>query len=309
MRYLADHPLAANITARLAALVPAVPDVSALVSVPPAAWATPISATTPGGAVTLGLDGTTGAFTKVMLAGRDWASATNPMGLYIYKTFSDADYAAQRTCCYGEANRQKVANPQDTTTSPTMTGMWVDSATATRRIVVSLSMPDLQHTMYGAPSALWLTVDVNDDASVSLDLQAFNKTATRLGEAHFFHFAPLPVPGGDFVWLMDILGSWVDPLDTVANGGLHQHGVRDGVAYVSSSAPERRLTIDTLDAPVVDPATAANPATMFPQPLTPLVGPVLGFDVQLLQNAFSTNTPLFSWDTSYRWRFRIAAVM
>ena len=291
----------------MAALVPAVPDVSGLVAVAPAAWATPFTVTTPGGVVTVGLDGTTGALTKVTLAGVDWASSAAPLGQYIYRTFTDADYDAQHTCCYGEANRQKVANPQETATVPTMTGVWVDDAAAPRTVVVSMSMPPLQHTYYGAPSALWLTLTVLDDASVALDLQAFNKTATRLGEAHFFRFAPLPVAGGDYVWLMDILGSWVDPLDTVANGGLHQHGVRDGVAYVSASNPAKRLSIDTLDAPVVDPATAANPATMFPQPLTPLEGPVLGFDVQLLQNAFCTNTPLFSWDTAYRWRFRISA--
>ena len=31
--------------------------------------------------------------------------------------------------------------------------------------------------------------------SLALDLQIFNKTATRLGEAHFFSFLPLPLPG------------------------------------------------------------------------------------------------------------------
>ena len=64
---------------------------------------------------------------------------------------------------------------------------------------------------------------------------------------------------------MDKLGEWVDPLDVVANGGLHQHGVRDGVAYISASNPLKRLSIDTLDAAVVNPATAAQPASMFPQ--------------------------------------------
>jgi hypothetical protein len=89
------------------------------------------------------------------------------------------------------------------------------------------------------------------------------------------------------------LGSWVDPLDTVENGSQHQHAVRDGVSYQSLSSPTTRFfAIDTLDAPVVVPATLAQPADMFPCPLTPLTGPVVGFDVQLMQNAFSTNTPL-----------------
>ena len=81
------------------------------------------------------------------------------------------------------------------------------------------------------------------------------------------------------------IGTWIDPLNVVENGGLHQHGVSTGVAYLSASAPTTKfLAIDTLDAAVVDPATAAEPAEMFPQPLSPLTGPVLGFDVQLMQN-------------------------
>ena len=81
------------------------------------------------------------------------------------------------------------------------------------------------------------------------------------------------------------IGTWVDPLDVVANGGLHQHGVSRGVAYLSAASPATKFfAIDTLDAAVVDPATAAEPAEMFPQPLHPLTGPVLGFDVQLMQN-------------------------
>ena len=48
------------------------------------------------------------------------------------------------------------------------------------------------------------------------------------------------------------------------------------------------FAIDTLDATVVSPFTAANPPAMFPYPLQPLSGPVLGFDVQLMQNAFNS---------------------
>ncbi len=91
------------------------------------------------------------------------------------------------------------------------------------------------------------------------------------------------------------------------SGSVHQHGVRNGVAYFDPSAPNSFFAIDTLDATVVSPATAVNPPSMFPYPLEPLTGPVLGFDVQLMQNAFSTNTPLFSWDTEYRWRFQLRA--
>jgi len=313
---LADHPLAAEIAARMAALVPAAPDVAGLTPVPAAAWATPVTVRLPGGgAVTVGFDGVTGALATLVTAdGRVWADGAtgHVLGQYVYRTYNDTDYAAQGTCCYGEGGRQAAANPQRTVTSPAMTGLWATPAAATApcTFIAALAMPALQHEYYGAPGTLWLNVTVRADGAVALDLQAFNKTATRLGEAHFVHFLPLPqADAGDAVWLMDKLGSWVDPLDTVANGGIHQHGVRDGVALASAAAPAARvlLAIDTLDAFVVNPATAADPPTMFPQPLHPLTGPVVGFDVQLMQNAFNTNTPLFSWQPDFRWRFVLRA--
>ena len=287
LRYLADHPLAANISARVAALVPLVPDTSALTQVDQGDWGTAIAISTPGGDLTLGLDGTTGAFSVFNMAGIDWADSAHLLAQYVYKTYNDTDYDANPTCCYGEGNRQKVANPNRTATAPTMTGLWVDDENNVRLAVVSMSMPDVQHDAYGAPGTLWLTIAVNDDASVSLDLQLFGVTATRLGGAHFYHFENVRQPG-DFVWQMDKIGGWVDPLDTVPNGGIHQHGVSDnGVRYASAASPATKfLAVRTIDAALVDPFTAADPPSMFPLPLSPLTGPVLGFDVQLMQNAF-----------------------
>ena len=282
-RYLADHPLAANISAAVAMLAPAVPDVSALTPVDAGDWATPVTVTTPGGAVTLGFDGATCALTTATLAGVAWADAAHPLAQYRYETYNDTDYAANPTCCYGEGQRQKIANPNRTATSPTMTGLWVDDEAAPRLAVCAMAMPALLNAAYGAPATLFLTARINDDASVALELQAFNVTATRLGGAHFAHFPSAQQAG--YVWLMDKLGSWVDPLDTVARGSVHQHGVSEGVRYMSAANPAKFFAVDTLDAAVVNPYTAANPASMFPYPLEPLAGPVLGFDVQLMQNA------------------------
>ena len=109
-------------------------------------------------------------------------------------------------------------------------------------------------------------------------------------------------------------------MDTVINGSQHSHGIRDGVAYLHSPGSGRLhspppaqnghhafFAIDSLDAFVADPATAAEPATNFLWPLSPLTGPILGFDMQLHQNAFATNMPLFSLDSDFRWRFRLRA--
>jgi hypothetical protein len=158
-----------------------------------------------------------------------WADASHPLLQYVYATFNDTDYAANPTCCYGEGGRQAAANPNRTRSTGAMSGLWVDDAAAPRLAVCAMTMPELQHALYGAPQTAFLTLRVGDDASVSLDFQVFNVTATRLGGAHFLHSAPLLPAGGDYAWRMDKIGSWIDPLDTVTNGGVHQHGVRDGV--------------------------------------------------------------------------------
>ncbi len=206
-RYLADHPLAAAIAARMAALVPAVPATAGLTAVPASGWAAPFSLL--GGAVALGFDGATGAITRLRMAGQEWADGAHALARYVYKTFNDTDYAGNPTCCYGEGGRQAIANPNRTTTSPTMTGLWVDSLAAPSTLVVAMSMPDALHSAYGAPATLWLTVAANAaDGSLALDLQAFNKTATRLGEAHFFSFLPLPLAGSSRRWFMCVRGLW-----------------------------------------------------------------------------------------------------
>ena len=309
VRYLGDHPLAGDIAARVAALAPALPSTAGLTPIAASAWAAPLALA--GGAVTLAFDGATGAITRVGLAGAPWADDAHPLARYVYRTFNDSDYAANPTCCYGEAGRQAAARPNRTTTSPTMTGLWADAPAAPTRLLVSMAMPAELTADYGAPAALWLAVALGaDGASLELELQAFNKTATRLGEAHFFSFLPLPQPPAQppRAWYMDKLGSWVDPLDTVRAGSVHQHGVSSGVAYMAPGSPSAAFfAIDTLDATVVSPGTAVNPPSMFPFPLEPLQGPVLGFDIQLLQNAFNTNTPQFSWDRDYKWRFVLRA--
>lgn len=243
------------------------------------------------------------------------AGRQNQFAQYVYKTFNDTDYSRQRGfCCYGPApGRQKIAHPNQTSTSPRVTGVWRERAGSPRGFTARLEMPALQHEQYGAPRKLWLAVDIEHDGTVSIDLQAFNKTTTRLGEASFARFRPAQRDG--FRWFMDKLGSWVDPLDTVTNGSLHSHGIRDGVAYINSGSrhptnPQTGgafLAVDSLDAFLANPATAAEPATNFLWPLLPLTGPVLGFDMQLHQNAFATNMPLFSLDSDFRWRFKLRA--
>jgi hypothetical protein len=308
MRYLADHPLAASITARVASLTPVLPNVTALVPVEPSLWATPITV----GAATIGLDAATGALATLVLAGEAWADASHLLGALSYRTYDDVDLATQGSfCCFGAGGRQAAASPNSTRSSTTLVGVWLDSATAPRTITARLSLPSLQHEKYGAPGDVWVTYSISPGGdAVTFALQVFNKTATRLAEATLLDFQTRPGAGGaDFAWRMRKLESWVDPLDAVGGGSPHQHVVSDGVALASRGAPTRFLAVDSLDAAVFSPITPTSRSTNFIVPFDPLQGPVLGFGALLWQNAFNTNTPLFTWDSDFKWRFAFRASM
>jgi hypothetical protein len=78
--------------------------------------------------------------------------------------------------------------------------------------------------------------------------------------------------------------------------------------FASRAAPAARfLAVESLDAAVYSPATATSEATNFIVPFDALAGPVTGFSALLWQNAFNTNTPLFTFDAAYKWRFRFRA--
>lgn len=271
-----------------------------------------------GGTVVVGLDKATGAVTTLVLGGRSWADAYHPLALLEYHTYDDAALATQgNACCFGAGGRQASAHPNATRSVPTMVGLWVDKATAPTQLTALLTLPDFTHTNYGAPGEIWVQYTLGEDGgdggggegSVSLSLQVFDKTPTRLAEATLLTFLPLPAasaspPPDAMAWSMRKLESWVDPLESVSGGSPHSHGVSDGVAYVSGVNPGGDyFAIDTLDSAVVSPITASSNATNFVVPNDALVGPVLGFGSLLWQNAFNTNTPLFTWDTAFKWRF------
>jgi hypothetical protein len=301
--FLADHPLRGQIESEWAALAPVMPDVSQWVKIDPSRWTQTFNVKVSGGEVDLGFDGKTGAIGALSLAGRVWADSMHPLAQFYYQAFNsthDYDKLAD-TCCWWDNKRQNITRAQASTNYPTMNALWADSASNPRNFVVLGSMGTDIHTNYGAPATVVLEVSVQDDGSVPLNFQMFNCTLTRLGGAHMLSFTPVQAAGG--AWMMDKLGSWIDPLNVVNKGSQFQHAVRNGVKYEANG---QSFYVDTLDAPVFNPISSL-PAQIFQQPAAPLKGPITGFVAQLMQNAFSTNTPLFQWDGNYRFRFILHA--
>lgn len=241
------------------------------------------------------------------------------MSVLEYQTINDTTINAQHIttspdnhpccCCYGWDNMQAAANPQETRTSATLLAAWASqsgtSLTAPATFLAQVNFPSILHTYYGAPSVAWLNYTVNTDGTVSIELQLFNKTSTRLGEAIYLRFATPSVANS--AWFADVLGYWTDPLDVVSRGSQHQHGVGDSVVYISSTNGAG-VAVDTIDAPVMSPWTATEEAVTYIVPYDPLTGPVEGFASVVFSNTYNTNFPLYSVDDAFKLRYTIRTI-
>uniref|UniRef100_A0A6B2KYD0 Glycoside hydrolase family 38 N-terminal domain-containing protein n=1 Tax=Arcella intermedia TaxID=1963864 RepID=A0A6B2KYD0_9EUKA len=334
--YLKDHPLAGKINQEILNLVPKYPNLKGYYEVTPDNWNKNFVVNSNTDVVTLGLN-SNGAISNLIMKTFTWASNSRVLSKFIYRTFNDTDLKAQNIgyccCCWGWENMQKVANPKSQKVLPNLIGLYASAPPSASSFSTPFSLlahlnfsdPDL-HSYYGAPSELFLNYTVIDGETIWIELQVFNKTSTRLGEALFLDFENVP-QGSNWKWWVDVLDLPVDPLEVVKNGGVHQHGVKEGVIYKTIEnnthgfghsieayfkQPKKTqdvsyFAIDTLDSAVVSPRTENNEETIFLMPLNPLTGTVQGFSVILYQNAFNTNVPLYSIDDSWKWRFRIRA--
>jgi len=143
---------------------------------------------------------------------------------------------------------------------------------------LTLAFDDALHSNAGAPAVVEVNVTLGNKL-VDVTLVALNKTATRLAEAMWLSFMPLPNLS-PAEWAMDVLGSPVSPMEVLTNATRHIHAVWAGVTWTgpaerpvmirSASTPrpppgaptaatagattlERRLHIRALDSALVSP--------------------------------------------------------
>jgi len=131
-----------------------------------------------------------------------------------------------------------------------------------------------------------------------MKIQLFNKTATRLAEAHWVTFNPIPQDG--FNWKLEKMRELVDVLNLTGNASTHLHAV-DSVQYTNL---DETFEVKTKDATVVNPGEP-NP---FPTPMT-LPDVTLGMHFNLYNNIWGTNYimwyPYLEEDQSLLFRFSI----
>lgn len=130
------------------------------------------------------------------------------------------------------------------------------------------------------------------DKTIDWEVFMVNKRPTRLAESVFFSFVPAPAsmePGG---WSVQVLGSQMDPTDTLGKvgssalnstygGSPHLRGV-EAVRWNGSSGA---FTLTSLDVPVV----CTGKASPFDTPRTQPPDMKLGVHWNIFQNIWNTN--------------------
>ena len=132
------------------------------------------------------------------------------------------------------------------------------------------------------------------DPTLNIDLQWFNKKASRLPEAFWFSFQPFIRSGGQ--WWIEKMGSEISPLSVVENGNRHLHASGEYVAY---REVDSALTISALDSPLVAPGQRSLLDFNNRQPELSE-----GIHFCLLNNLWGTNFPMW-FEEDCRFRFEI----
>ena len=298
---LEDHPLAADIAARWADAQPAPPAPGAdYVALPPSSWTQPLLVALPGGgSVALAFDGAAGGLTLLSINGStNLAQPAHPLAALLYRQFNGSDWGAASTCALAYArDGDDAAGAASASTRAVMDALYAQAGAGPRSFLVHASFPQDLVLEAGAPQSAWVNFTVGWAGDVRVDVQLFNKSSTRFGEAVVLEwlFAPqLLAALGNASWSIDKLGTWVDPLDVVAGGSTQQHSAGVGVGlWGAAGGPTqgRGLFLDTLDAPVLAVATAGQDYSLLPTRAAPLTDAVTGWASILFTNAWAMVRP------------------
>lgn len=190
---------------------------------------------------TVGFDGRGAVTTMTTPDGTDWASAANPVGLYQYHTFDNEDYNlflqdfASRVdgpgcggygpgspddsnCKNFRKPNVSSADPKRRVLFPTLSHLFHGTtAGGGCEFVVEMVLDPEAHALAGAPNRVVAAVSVSARA-VAWDMVQIGKRPTRLPEAGFFSFNPVPAAAAPTGWRVQVLGSELSPTDVLGAG-------------------------------------------------------------------------------------------
>ena len=253
----------------------------------------------------IAFNATNGGISALSLGGKSYASPTSPLALLQYSTYDESDYLH-----YAESynylfpviidkyDQMKLHIDQYGAThsivNPTLKQVLV--STSDQSFYLELSFSEELVTYAGAPTTVWLLVDVAGP-SLNLTLTVYNKTATRLPEAMFLRFVPPPLAPSYSAdaWMMRKLAEWVDPADIVTGGAKRLHSVSSGISFANQIFVQ----------PIHTPLVCFGTPTSFPTPLTKEPVWADGASFILWDNIWNTNYPQWTIDTEYVFRFKM----
>merc|ERR1711879_870262 len=139
-----------------------------------------------------------------------------------------------------------------------MISLHVDDPSVASLAVAEMEMPRKAWDTYGSWRKVFLRVDATG-GGIKLELTAFGKKPTMLGESTMLTFQPVPIlrpRKGGSAWTLDKVGHDVDPEGVIKGGNQYVHGVWKGARVKTT---EGVMTIDTVDAPNMNPITDKFP--------------------------------------------------
>jgi hypothetical protein len=243
-----------------------------------------------------------------------WADKRHPWGLVRYQTFSQADYdryLAQYTINMEHTWVSDWAVPDLSKPGMAATGaesrMWLPAlqeflwrrAPEADDFLAVLAMPEEAVTRYGAPATVEVLYRFPHDApAVLVEVHWSDKAANRLPEALWCTFHPVaPIADG---WVLDKMGTAVNPRDVVRYGNRRLHSVDNDVRYRDSLGG---IDLFTPDAPLVAPGAPGLLDFAQTQP-----DPKHGMHVNLYNNVWGTNFPMWhDEDALFRFLVVVAA--
>jgi hypothetical protein len=149
-----------------------------------------------------------------------WPSHT--AGPYANYTRNTSDLSCGNFC----KNNMSSADPQRRTLRPSLTALFelrsgADAADGSTDItceyIAKGTLPVEAHTLAGAPRSVVIKLRVSGGAVLDWELYQLDKRPTRLAEATFFSFVPDLSARPDGRWSLSVLGSRMDPADTLGH--------------------------------------------------------------------------------------------
>ncbi len=261
------------------------------------------------GSWNIGIDRRNGSLVKLLNSGSGitLAKKGNPIGLFSYQIFGDADfrrylkqYAVNMKDHWNWAipdlikPGMEMTKVRKKTYKPSLKSAWIDG----NCIALKLELPLETRRKYGAPEEIWVEYSFNEN-EIDVRLTWKEKPASRITEAFWFSFQP-PVPNVKS-WRLLKMGREVSPLEVVHDGQRNLHGVFPGIMFRNG---KKEIRIDSLDAAIVAPGRPRLLEFDGSQP--DMRG---GMHFCLYNNMYPTNFPLwFEDDAVFRFKIKLCAI-